>query len=556
MEEFVDDRSFAIFKRYSAIFMPVAAVGGFVSDVIQPLAPLSTYVFWLSLVATIALVAAVFIWRNIRFRLLPPLILAASFMTFSSILLIFQSQETQAKGVLATNFPAISKLQESIGLIQKDVAEIKETTRKTAEAVERVETSSKRTEEVTQSIAETTDRIATSLEAIQQGFVGLNKSGGIIEKAEKPEEYYHNARLYEQRGDYAHARRSYNEFFTFRLGFVDPHLRYQTFLKIQEGRAGAREIYNALFERDPQPVVEFARILLFDAPQRTEMLMSFLEKNPDFAPGFYQLSLDYSAARKGTQSFEDKKAELDALERFKLLHAEGKFVRNFIDQTLAAEWLEDAAKRLKSLAVLKELAQQPPVKILPTRSNAGWTITLQFNESAREIFYRLEGEDAFHSTGHSDVTNPVTGGKMPAMTFSLKPTIARTKIFVKYTDIGKEMRGPFELDFDPDQALVVAQKNMLGLTKNSWLAFRDFDGKVLLYFTHLISYRCALSDIAYGINTEATPSNFKLGPCNEKDPYNVGDGKIYIEVPTNTNFASVRLTYKDGSQSETVRIER
>ena len=556
MEEFMDKTSLAVFKQYSAIFMPVAAVGGFVSDVIQPLAPLSTYVFWFSLVTTVALIVGVFIWRKARPQLLPALILAASFMTFSSILLIFQSKETEAKGVLATNFPIIAELQESIGLIRKDIAEIKVTTQKTAKAVERLEASSRRTEEATQSITDSTDRIAASLEAIQQGFAGLNKAGGIIQNAEKPEELYHNARLYEQRGDYANARRSYNEFFAFKLGFVDPHLRYQTFLKIQEGRAGAREIYNALFERDPQPVVEFARILLFDAPQRTEMLASFLKTRPDFAPGFYQLSLDYSGARKGTQSLGDKKAELEALERFKALYAEGKFIKYFIDQSLAANWLEDADKRLKSLAVLKELAQQSPVTLMPSRSNAGWTIALQLNESPREIFYRIEGEDAFRSTGLSDVTDSATGGKMPVTMFSLKPTIAKTKIYVKYTDVGNEMRGPYALEFDPDQALVASMKNALGLTKNSWLAFRDYDGKTLLYFTHLISYRCALSDIAYGIDTESTPSNLELEPCNEKDPYHVGDGKIYIEIPTNAKFASVRLTYKDGSQSETVRIER
>ena len=552
----MDDNSLGNFKKYSAIFMPVAAVGGFVTDVVQPLAPLSTYVFWASLAGTVALIIGVAFWRNARPRLLPPLILAASFMTFSSILLILQSQESQAKGVLATNFPAIAKLQESLGLIRQDIAEIKQTTRKTAEAVERVEESSKRTEVATQSIAESTDRIAVSLEAIQQGFQGLNKSGGIIDNAEKPEEHYHNARLYEQRGDYANARRSYNAFFAFKLNVVDPHLRYQTFLKIQEGRAGAREIYSALAERDPQPVVEFARILLFDAPQRTEMLHSFAQGNPDFAPVFYELSRDYSAARKGTQSLGDKEAELEALERFKALHADGKLVKYFIDQSLAAEWLEDADKRLKSLAVLKKLAEQSPVNLLPSRSNAGWTISLQFNEMPREIFYKLEGEDAFRSTGMTDITNTATGMKMPVTTFPLKPSIGKTSIAVKYTDIGNEMRGPYELDFDPDQALIANQKNMLSLTKNSWLAFRDFDGKVLLYFTQLVSNRCALEDISYGLDTEATPSRFELEPCNKKDPYNVGDGQIYIEVPTNTRFASVRLTYKDSTQSETVRIER
>ena len=39
-------------------------------------------------------------------------------------------------------------------------------------------------------------------------------------------------------------------------------------------------------------------------------------------------------------------------------------------------------------------------------------------------------------------------------------------------------------------------------------------------------------------------------------PFIVGDGQIYIEVPGNSRFATVRLTYKDGTRSETVRIDR
>jgi hypothetical protein len=105
-------------------------------------------------------------------------------------------------------------------------------------------------------------------------------------------------------------------------------------------------------------------------------------------------------------------------------------------------------------------------------------------------------------------------------------------------------------------ALVSAQKKMLDMTKNSWVAFRDFDGKLLLYFTSLISNRCAISQVAYGIDTGATPSTFPLEPCNAKDPYNVGDGTIYISIPTNSKYATVKLSYKDGTQSETVRIER
>jgi hypothetical protein len=502
-----------------------------------------------SLVGTIGLVIGVFIARAARPRLLPLLILTASFLTFSSIILIFQTKESEAKGVLATNFPFIAELQESLGLIRKDIAEIKETTKKTSEAVARVE-------ENTQSIARSNKQIAVSLEAIQQGFAGLNKLGGIIKSPQKPEEHYHNARLYEQGGDFGNARRSYNAFFAYKLGFLDPHIRYQTFLKIQEGRAGAREIYSAMYEQDKRPLIDFARILLFDAPQRLDMLKAFLAANPDFAPGFYELSREYSAARKGTQSLGDKQAELEALERFKALHGEGKLVKYFIDQTAVAEWLEDADTRLKSLAVLKQSADQTPVSMSAMRSNADWTVVLQFKEVPREIFYKLEDEEAFRSTGLMDATNSATGLKIPNMSFSLKPNAGKTKIQVKYTDVGNEMRGPFTLEFDPAAELIAVQKKMLGLTKNSWLAFRDFDGKVLLYFTQLISNRCAIDKVAYGINSDATPSNFALEPCNARDPYNVGNGLIYIEIPADTRYASVQLTYKDGTKSETVRIDK
>jgi tetratricopeptide (TPR) repeat protein len=536
-------------KKYAAIFKPVAAVGGFVSDVVQPLAPLSTYVFWISLVGTVALIIGVLARRAARPRLLPLLILTASFFTFSSIILILQSKETEAKGVLATHFPAIAELQQTLGLIRQDVAEIKQTTRRTEEAVARVEETSRRTEQ-------TTESIARSLEAIRDGYAQASKTGGIIDIADKPEEMYHNARIYEQRGDYANARRSYNGIFAFKLDLVDPHLRYQTFLKIQEGRAGAREIYNALYAQDSRPVVDFARLLLQDAPQRTENLKSFLAANPDFAPGWYELALDYSAERKGTQSLGDKQAELAALERFKALHEEGKFLRYFLDQSLAAAWLDDADKRLRALAVLKQMAGRPPVTLTASRSNTDWTVVLQFPEMPREIFYRLGGDGAFLPTGMTEVVNPTTGLKMPQTYVSLKPGTPKTQIEVKYVDVGGEMRGPYTLDFDPETALVEAQKQMLGMTKNGWLAFRDYDGKQLLYFTHLLSTRCAIARVDYGIDTETTPNEFPLGPCDPKDPYNVGDGTIYIEIPGNSRFASVRLTYKDGTRSETVRIER
>ena len=545
----MDSRVSGHLQQQAALFGLIGAAGGFVSDVLQPLAPFSEYIFFLSLAASLVLIAALLLLQSRRHRTAPLLILSLAFLLFSGIMLSLQTKESAAKGVLATNVPGIESLQASLGLIQKDVAEIKETTRKTAEGVARLESSAERTET-------SASRIVASLEAMQQSFGSLAKSGGIIENASRREEHYHNARLYEQRGDYLNARRSYNAFFASKLEFLDPHLRYQNFLAVMEGRAGAREIYSGLYEGDKRPLIEFARILLFDAPQRTEMLKAFATAHPDFAPAYYELSREFSGVRKGIQSFGDKRAELEALETFESLNTGGKFLKYFIDKELAANWLEDAGTRLKALEPVKRAAGENPVAMEASRSNTDWTITLRMPETPNEVFYRLEGEDSFRSTGVMEARNSATGLPMPNQWFSLKPNTEKIKIQVKYADTGNEMRGPYELQFDPDKALVTSQRKILDMTKNGWVSFRDYDGKVLVYFTHLLSYRCALSEIAYGVNSGNTPSTFGVPECNAKDPFAVPDSKVYIEVPGASRYMTVQLTFKDGTKSEAVRFDR
>lgn len=522
--------------RYASVLGPVGAVGSFVSDVLQPLIPLCKWVFGLSLVIAIILFAALMIWRTFRQQLMPPFVLVMSFLVFSGILLALQNQseDTANKGVLASHFSSIEDLQTFLGVMQKEISDIKV---------------------ATQSIAKSTDRIATSLEAMQQSFTNLSKTGGIIENATRPEEHYHNARLFEMRGDYINARRAYNSFFAFKLDLLDPHLRYQTFLNVQEGRAGTREIYTGLYEQDKRPVVEFARILAFDAPQRTELLKVFIGANPDFAPAYYELSREYSAARKGTQSLGDKRAELEALEQFQQFNAEGKLLKYFVDKELAAKWIEDADTRVKSLSILKQ-SDDKPVDMTAMRSNSLWTITLQMKEIPREVFYKLDSEAEFRSTGLMDETNPATGLKMPNMYFQLPPSASKSKILVKYADIGNEIRGPYELPFDPDIELFESGKKLLDMNKYNWISFRDYDGRILVYFTPLLTGRCALKEIAYGINSDATPNIFAMDKCNPADPYSIGEGNVYIEAPHSTKYLTVQLTYKDGSKSAPQRFER
>lgn len=540
----------AHYHRYIGAFSIIGGIGGFVADVLQPLAPVSLFVLIASIAATLILLMTILLLRAWRARLLPHLILSLSFMLFSGAFLAFQNGEAKTTGVLAENFPAISALQSQLGLIQQDIAAIKEATEKTAESAAKIEESSAKT-------AEATSKIAKSLEDMQQGFASLTKTGGIIATAASAEEHYHNARVYETRGDYGNARKSYNQLLTFKLDFLDPHLRYQAFLKLQEGVAGAREIYAGIVESNRRPVTELAALLLVDEGQRAGKLQAFAAANPDMAPAFYELSREFSAARKGTQSLADKRAEHAALTTLMQLHGEGKLIKYFIDKEVAAKWIEDAETRLQALASAGIAGAAVPVSLLASRTGSDWIVSLQLLETPKEIFYRLEGEEQFRSTGSSQVKNPTTGAAMPNMYFNLKADTPKSVIEVKYTDIGGALQGPYALGFDPEEALFAFQKSTLAMTKNSWVAFRDYDGWVLLYFTHLLISRCALARIDYGLNSEATPNRFDLPACDRKNPYNVPeDGKIYIEVPGDSKFVSVKLTFADNSTSEVVRFDR
>lgn len=45
-------------------------------------------------------------------------------------------------------------------------------------------------------------------------------------------------------------------------------------------------------------------------------------------------------------------------------------------------------------------------------------------------------------------------------------------------------------------------KQILNMTQNNWVSFRDFNGKQWIYFTHLESYSCGIKEVRYSINSD------------------------------------------------------
>ena len=92
------------------------------------------------------------------------------------------------------------------------------------------------------------------------------------------------------------------------------------------------------------------------------------------------------------------------------------------------------------------------------------------------------------------------------------------------------------------------------MTQNSWLYLRDFNGQVYIYFTSLLTNRCALSKIEYGIEREVPDRVLDFAPCDPSRPFEVPSepNSLIVKAPKSTTFATVRVTYWDGSQSDIV----
>lgn len=102
-------------------------------------------------------------------------------------------------------------------------------------------------------------------------------------------------------------------------------------------------------------------------------------------------------------------------------------------------------------------------------------------------------------------------------------------------------------------------KPILTATKSNWIAVREYGGQDLLYFTHLLSWRCGLTAIDYSVNDEEIFKTWPIGTCNEELPNPntlADDQKIFTGFPPNTiKTVTVRITYDDETADEN-RYER
>jgi hypothetical protein len=246
----------------------------------------------------------------------------------------------------------------------------------------------------------------------------------------------------------------------------------------------------------------------------------------------------------------------------------------YFDQMVDDVFLNGAAKALAEAAKPAEppvkVAALPPVSVprVPqndsvnapiasfSRHNGGWTVVFSIADPALGISWRLGDAGEFRETGFIDSLDPRTRKRMPNPSIELAADAPAATIQLRYVDVSGELQGPFPIRFDPEAALIRDQRKILDMTATSWLSFREFNG-LLVYYTHLMSYRCAIREVRVGIDSAVPDKVLKMPPCDPRDPSAIPhEAQPYLKLAPATKSVSVELTYRDGSVSEIKSFRR
>jgi len=191
-----------------------------------------------------------------------------------------------------------------------------------------------------------------------------------------------------------------------------------------------------------------------------------------------------------------------------------------------------------------------------SRHNGGWTVVFSIADPTLGISWRMGEAGDFRETGFMDTLDPRTRKRMPNPSIELSADAPATTIQVRYVDANGELQGPFPIRFDPEAALIRDQRKILDMTATSWLSFREFNG-LLVYYTHLMSYRCAIREVRVGIDSTVPDKVLKMPPCDPRDPSAIPhDATPYLKLAPATRSVSVELTYRDGGVSEIKSFRR
>ncbi|WP_323041730.1 hypothetical protein [Gemmobacter sp.] len=89
-------------------------------------------------------------------------------------------------------------------------------------------------------------------------------------------------------------------------------------------------------------------------------------------------------------------------------------------------------------------------------------------------------------------------------------------------------------------------------TRAAWVALRPWDGKELLYFTHLESWRCSMAEVRFSVNSSAATRVWQMLPCltGTAQPNAIPADRLpYTELPAGAlQTVTVVVVLADGTE--------
>lgn len=304
---------------------PASVVGGFVSDVLTPLAPFSKYLFYFSGICSIVFLA-LYIQEKKRFNKENNLeetfvfkglsISVTSFLVFA-FMFFLNSKEPQ-QGFFGANVEAIGNLQKSLSLVE--------------ESVNRIEGK--------------VDNIDKKLDVRFDNLEAILKDSSPIKNPESPQEFLANAKIHASTGDYLKAKEAYKKYFEFGLEYIEPHVEYQSLLKNTDGLNSAKVEYEVLAKEKDTGFYNYLSALLEDNYDiREKMINNIIAKYPDFAPAkielFRMIIEDGQKNWRDVSKFPTKQEYLDLEKMRNEAFESGNYDKYFIDKTKARNVLTE-----------------------------------------------------------------------------------------------------------------------------------------------------------------------------------------------------------------------
>jgi hypothetical protein len=245
----------------------------------------------------------------------------------------------------------------------------------------------------------------------------------------------------------------------------------------------------------------------------------------------------------------------------------------YYDQIVGDVVLNGSAQDARNIEVLPELAALPPAGPRPdsaatdsvttapiaefSRGNSDWSVYFSFADPVTAISWRLGESGPFRETGFLDSFDPRTRKRMANPTIVLPPDTPATTIYVQYIDVNGNSVGPFPIRFEPRAAMERGFKKILnGLS--SWVELRlDYHRQTVVEFGSLMTWRCAIREVRFGVDTPVPDRTFALPPCDMKNPTETPYGAVStLKVAPTTKSVSVQLIYADGTTSELMTAHR